>query len=124
MTAASNDKLLDPQTLSVEQNDAKYAASFFPVLGPEVSNGRYDGKKVYNRITIKRVIGMCISLLASDAIDLHKLLVKIDDIAETIGQDPANAIKAIQDAGFGQSEAAQRDLAALNKQIQKALNFN
>lgn len=122
MTAAASDKLLDPQVLAGEQNDFKYAATFFPILGPEASVGRYNSKRVFNRITIKHVFGMCISLLASDTLDLHQLTPKLDDIAETIGQDAANAIKLVLEAGFGQSENAQRDLKALNKQINSFFN--
>jgi len=104
---APTDSLLDRNALPGEQNDTKYAASFFPVLGPEVAAGNFNGEKVFRRITIVHVFSRCVTLLAQDKLQLKDIGHKLHSLNDVIGHDAVEAIETALTVAYGEPENLQ-----------------
>lgn len=115
--------LLDRNNLPKEQNETKYAAAFFPVLGPEVAADNFNAEKVFRRITVVHVFSRCITLLAQDKIQLHELIHKLHGLNEVIGHNAVNAIDKSLTKAFGQAEDLQRLRENYLKEMQEFLKF-
>lgn len=108
---------LNPADLAGEQNDVKYAASFFPVWGQEVSCGRYDSAKVWRRITVAHVFSRALTLLTIDKKSLSEVKTTISYLSTAIGADSVRAIDIALDAAFGNMENAQETTQLVMDQI-------
>ncbi len=120
---APGDSVLDVNKLPIEQNEVKYAASFFPVWGLEVSAGRFRAENVFRRITIVHVFSRCLTLLAVDKVKLKEVKEKLSYLTTAIGEDAVKAITVALDASFGTVENAQEMTELIAQQVEGVFKY-
>lgn len=125
----TSEDIFDPTKVAALQNDDKYIVSFLPdEMGMNVSAGTYDGKKVFQRMTIVSVFARCLDLLTDSALTLDKVEEKMLRLMRVLGegQKNANAVEAIiitLKQIVGTEEESQRSAQLVLDQLTKSLGY-
>lgn len=117
VSSPPSDKLLDPEMAPSQQNDTKYGASVFPVLGQEVISKQYDGEAVFRRISIVSVFARAITLVNKEKSELKDVVARLSPLATVFDPKTIEAITICLNVLFGTRESSQETTELLSAQV-------